>query len=106
MEEDIDTVLWTEQVISQRVSQLASQITADFESCPFPPVLIGVATGAFIFLADLVRKINLPVSVDFIRADSYGSSTLSNGAPRVSLDLKVDIQGKHIIVVKHFFHLT
>ncbi|KAL8088788.1 hypothetical protein AgCh_038536 [Apium graveolens] len=54
----------------------------------------------FIFLADLARNINLPVSIDFIRSNSYGSSTLSNGAPIFSLDLKLDIQGKHVIVVE------
>lgn len=99
MEEDIDTILWTEKALTQRVTQLASQITADFKSSPSCPILLGVATGAFIFLADLARNINLPVSIDFIRANSYGSSTLSNGAPKFSLDLKLDIQGKHVIVV-------
>ncbi|KAK1351412.1 Hypoxanthine phosphoribosyltransferase [Heracleum sosnowskyi] len=100
MEKDIETILWTEEAITQRLTQLASQITADFKSTPSSPILLGVATGAFIFLADLVRNINLPVSIDFIRASSYGSSTLSNGAPTFALDLKLDIQGKHVIVVE------
>ncbi|KAL8125408.1 hypothetical protein AgCh_012920 [Apium graveolens] len=100
MDKDIHTILWTEQALAQRVTQLASQITADFNSSPSSPVLLGVANGAFIFLADLARNINLPVSIDFIRANSYASSTLSNGAPIFSLDLKLDILGKHVIVVE------
>ncbi|CAL5414819.1 unnamed protein product [Camellia sinensis] len=86
------------------VSDLASQITHDFttnavSSTP-PVVVVGVATGAFRFLADLVRKIKLPLNVDFVRAESYGSETVSNGAPRISFDLKIDIQGKHVILVE------
>lgn len=100
MENDIERILWTEQQISQRISELASQITLDFNNNPLSPVIIGVATGAFLFLADLVRKIPLPVTVDFIRVSSYGSGTQSNGAPLISFDLKLDIQGKHVILVE------
>ncbi|XAR48632.1 Hypoxanthine phosphoribosyltransferase [Bertholletia excelsa] len=103
LDDAVERVLFTEDEISQRVSELASQITRDFEihaTTAAPPVVVGVATGAFLFLADLVRKIKLPVSVDFIRADSYGLGTESNGAPRISFDLKVDVQGKHVILIE------
>ncbi|CAL5345381.1 unnamed protein product [Camellia sinensis] len=46
------------------------------------------------------RKIKLPLNVDFVRAESYGSETVSNGAPRISFDLKIDIQGKHVVLVE------
>ncbi|KAK9270976.1 hypothetical protein L1049_026564 [Liquidambar formosana] len=95
LDDDIERVLWTEQDISKRVSELASQITDDFTASSSPPVLVGVATGAFLFLADLVKHIKLPIFVDFIRVESYGSCTQSNGAPKISFDLKLDIQGKH-----------
>ncbi|KAK7270403.1 hypothetical protein RIF29_23507 [Crotalaria pallida] len=101
MHSHIERILWSEDQISRRVSELAALISADFpSSSSSPPVLIGVATGAFLFLADLARKIDLPITVDFIRADSYGSGTLSNGAPTISLDLKVDIMGRHVILVE------
>ncbi|KAL4651687.1 hypothetical protein ACB092_01G179000 [Castanea dentata] len=101
----IERVLWDQQQISRRVTELASQISADFggaanSDSPPPPVLVGVATGAFLFLADLVRNIDLPISVDFVRAESYGSGTISSGAPKLSLDLKVDVKGKHVILVE------
>ncbi|XP_052190399.1 uncharacterized protein LOC127800044 isoform X2 [Diospyros lotus] len=98
---DIDRILFTEEQISKRVSELASLISDDFAATadsPSPPVVIGVATGAFLFLADLVRKVKVPLYVDFIRAESYGCGTKSNGAPRISLALKVDVQDKHVIV--------
>ncbi|XP_059631506.1 uncharacterized protein LOC132274281 isoform X1 [Cornus florida] len=102
LDNDIERILWNEEEISQRVSELASQITQDFSDTvsSSAPVVVGVATGAFIFLADLVRKIKLPITVDFVRAESYGFGTESNGAPRISCDLKIDIQGKHVILVE------
>ncbi|XP_058074859.1 uncharacterized protein LOC131223449 [Magnolia sinica] len=100
LDDHIERILWTEQEISDRVSQLASQISDDFKDFPSPPVIVGVATGAFMFLADIVRKIKLPVAVDFVRAESYGSGTESSGAPRISCDVKMDISGKHVILVE------
>ncbi|KAJ7973992.1 Hypoxanthine phosphoribosyltransferase [Quillaja saponaria] len=99
----IQKVLWTQDQISCRVSELASEISDDFRSIQPPPVVVGVATGAFVFLADLVRKIELPVPVDFVRVESYGSGTESNGAPTISFDLKVDIQGRHVILCPDYF---
>ncbi|KAL8487038.1 hypothetical protein ACS0TY_023652 [Phlomoides rotata] len=97
---DIEKILFTEQQISQRVSELGSQITRDFKSGTAAPVIVGVATGAFLFLADLVREIHLLIAVDFVRAESYGSGTVSNGQPTISFGLKVDVRGKHVILVE------
>lgn len=115
MEDHIEKILFTEKQISQRVSELASQITLNFapstnnggpllssSSSSSAPVVIGVATGAFLFLADLVRQINLPISVDFVRVESYGSGTVSSGKPRIFCDLKIDVTGKHVILVRMF----
>nr|XP_027090937.1 uncharacterized protein LOC113711900 [Coffea arabica] len=102
----IEKILWTDQEISQRVSELASQITQDFStnsdssSSSSAPIIVGVATGAFLFLADLVRKIQLPISVDFVRIESYGSGTVSCGKPKITCDLKIDVRDKHVIVVE------
>ncbi|XP_027148850.1 uncharacterized protein LOC113749350 [Coffea eugenioides] len=102
----IEKILWTDQEISQRVSELASQITQDFStnsdssSSSSAPIIVGVATGAFLFLADLVRKIQLPISIDFVRIESYGSGTVSCGKPKITCDLKIDARDKHVIVVE------
>ncbi|KAG0454784.1 hypothetical protein HPP92_023734 [Vanilla planifolia] len=100
MDGDIERVLWTEEEIAGRVAELAAQISDDFQRFPSPVVVVGVATGAFLFLADIVRKITIPIVVDFIRVESYGSGTESNGSPIISCDLKVDVSGKHVIVVE------
>ncbi|KAJ4965554.1 hypothetical protein NE237_017403 [Protea cynaroides] len=100
LENTIERILWTEQQISERVSEIASQINDDFNGSSSSMVVVGVATGAFLFLADLVRKFTWPVSVDFIRVGSYGSGTESSGAPRISSDIKIDIKGKHVLVVE------
>ncbi|XP_004496417.1 uncharacterized protein [Cicer arietinum] len=96
----LDRILWNEDQISLRVSQIAAQILHDFPAPSPPPVFIGVATGAFLFLADLVRKIDLPITVDLVRAESYGSGTVSNGDPIISSHLKVDVNGSHVILVE------
>lgn len=101
LDDDIERVLWTEKQISERVSDLAFQISNDFRTQSSTPVFVGVATGACLFLADLVRKISLPLTVDFIRAESYGYGTESNGNPRVSLDFKIDVAGRHVILVSN-----
>ncbi|XP_062022924.1 uncharacterized protein LOC133739203 [Rosa rugosa] len=99
LDSHIETVLWTPDQITSRVSELAAEISADLSHLSEPPVLVGVATGAFLFLADLARHIRLPVAVDFIRAESYGSGTESNGAPKISSDLKLDVAGRHVVLV-------
>lgn len=102
LDDHIERILWTENEISIRVSELASQISIDFKEFPSPVVVVGVATGAFLFLADLAKKIKLPIVVDLIRVESYGSGTESSGSPKISSDVKVDIRGKHVIVVSVF----
>lgn len=99
LDADIKTVLWTEADIATRVAELASQISDDFLGSSSSLVAVGVATGAFLFLADVVRRIKLPIEVDFIRAESYGAGTESSGALRISCDLKIDVAGKHVILV-------
>ncbi|XP_039123940.1 hypoxanthine-guanine phosphoribosyltransferase [Dioscorea cayenensis subsp. rotundata] len=100
LDADIKTVLWTEADIATRVAELASQISDDFLGSSSSLVAVGVATGAFLFLADVVRRIKLPIEVDFIRAESYGAGTESSGALRISCDLKIDVAGKHVILVE------
>ncbi|KAK9134395.1 hypothetical protein Syun_013725 [Stephania yunnanensis] len=99
-DDDIEEILWTEEQISRRVAAMASQISDDLNGASSPPVFVGVATGAFMFLADLVKRIEVPVVVDFVRVESYGSGTESNGAPTISWDVKNDVKGKHVVLVE------
>ncbi|KAL1212461.1 hypothetical protein V5N11_034817 [Cardamine amara subsp. amara] len=100
IERHIEKVLYSSEVIADRVSQLGFEITSDFSGDSESPVFVGVATGACLFLADLVRRIDRPIAIDFIRAESYGSGTVSSGIPKISFDLKLDIENKHVVLVE------
>ncbi|MQL75560.1 hypothetical protein Taro_007960 [Colocasia esculenta] len=97
---DMERILWTEAEIAARVAELASEVSEDLKESAAPVAVVGVATGAFLFLADLVKRIALPVTVDIVRVESYGASTESSGSPRISSDIKLDVKGKHVILVE------
>jgi hypoxanthine phosphoribosyltransferase len=91
-------LLISEHQIEKRVEALARQIKKDF---PRGEVLcIGILKGAFIFLADLVRKITPPVKVDFVRLASYGTGTRSSGKIKLTKDLETPLKGKDVLIVE------
>ena len=87
-----------QEEIAESTAAIARQISSDYEGRPL--VLVGVLKGAFIFLADLVRRLTIPVQVDFIRAASYGSGATSSGKIKLTKDLDLDIAGKDVLVVE------
>jgi hypoxanthine phosphoribosyltransferase len=91
-------VVKTEGEIARRIDELGAEITRDYAA--HPPLLVCVLKGAFVFLADLVRRIRLPVEVDFMAVSSYGASTKSSGVVRIVKDLDVDLQGRHVLLVE------
>jgi len=84
--------------IAEVVGRLASEIDRDYEGRT--PVLVGVLKSSFIFLSDLVRKMQTPVEIDFIRAGSYGTGCESSGEVCIKTDLEIDVQGRDVIVVE------
>ncbi|AFS79363.1 hypoxanthine phosphoribosyltransferase Hpt [Gottschalkia acidurici 9a] len=98
MKEDIKQVLITKEEIQDKVKELGRQISQDYKGKNL--VLIGVLKGAFVFLADLIRNIDIPVKVDFMAVSSYGTSTTSSGVVRILKDLDSTIEGKDILVVE------
>ena len=90
-------VLKTEE-IEESVATIARQISADYKGRPL--VLVGVLKGAFIFLADLVRRLTIPIQVDFVRAASYGAGTTSSGKIELTKEIDLDITGKDVLVVE------
>jgi len=96
---DIDRILIPEDEIQKRVVEIAAEIDRDYHDAG-QIVLIGILKGAFIFTADLSRKLTIPHSVDFMSISSYGDSALSVGAVRLILDLRKPITNKHVIVVE------
>ena len=95
---EIESVLMSEQVIDERVRQLAAQVDADYAGREI--LLVGVLKGAVMFMADLARALRTPVSMEFMAVSSYGSSTSSSGVVRILKDLDREIADKHVLVVE------
>jgi hypoxanthine phosphoribosyltransferase len=91
-------VLIPQDEIRQTITRIASEIRQDYKDKQ--PVMISILKGSFIFLADLVRQINMPVQVEFIRLSSYGAQTETSGTVTIMHGLKTDIKGKDIIIVE------
>ena len=87
-----------EKKIRQQVRRLGRNITQEYQSRE--PVLIGVLNGVFLFFADLVREISIPLKVDFVRVASYGSQDVSSGKIILTKDIEVPIEGKPVIIVE------
>ncbi len=87
-----------EDELRQRVAELGRQITADYAGGQL--LLVGVLKGAFVFMSDLCRAIDLPVEFDFMAVASYGSSTRTSGVVRIVKDLDLDLAGRHVLLVE------
>ncbi len=98
LHQDIERVLFTEEELKGRARELAAQIDKDYAGKE--PMLISVLRGSFIFMADLMREITLPCTVDFMAVSSYGSGTTSSGQVKITKDLSESIEGRDIIVVE------
>lgn len=95
---DVQEVLISEEKIRQKVDEIAGEINKDYKGKPL--LIIGVLKGANVFVADLIRKIDIPVILDFMAISSYGTSTESSGAVKILKDLDEDIKGMHVLVVE------
>ena len=84
--------------VQKRVSEIAGEISEMYKGKV--PIIIGVLNGAFLFMADLVRHLNIQFEVDFIKIDSYRDSTESSGTVRLLKDISADITGRHVIVIE------
>ena len=97
MTNDIEKVLISEAEIEAAVARIARQITDDYRDKD--PIFVGVLKGCFIFMADLMRHVEVPCAMDFMAVSSY-SGTSSTGAVKINKDLGQDIEGRHVIIVE------
>ena len=97
MTNDIEKVLISEAEIEAAVARIARQITDDYRDKD--PIFVGVLKGCFIFMADLMRHVEVPCAMDFVAVSSY-SGTSSTGAVKINKDLGQDIEGRHVIIVE------
>ena len=87
-----------EKEVQKKVSRLARKISRDFAGREV--LLVGILKGAFIFMADLARRMTTPVKVDFVRLASYGAGTQSSGRVKVTKDLEISLRGKDVLIVE------
>jgi hypoxanthine phosphoribosyltransferase len=99
MSDKTPPVLISEDKIAARIVELAEQISADYEE-KGGLVLVGVLKGSFIFLADLSRRLRIPRTIEFIAVSSYGSGSVSTGAVRLVMDVRGNIEGKHVLIIE------
>ncbi len=95
--QDMDVLISQEQ-IAARVAALGAQIAQDYAGKEL--VLVGVLKGAFVFVSDLARAIDLPLTIDFVALSSYGEATESSGVVKITSDLSKPIEGKHVVIVE------
>ena len=91
-------VVVSAEQIAARIAELGKEITRDYAGRS--PLLVGVLKGAFVFMSDLSRAIDLPVEFDFMAVSSYGSATRSSGVVRIIKDLDLDLTGRHVLIVE------
>jgi hypoxanthine phosphoribosyltransferase len=92
-----DTVLVSHEEIEQMLDRLSAELNRDYSGQPL--VVVGILTGAFIFTADLVRRLEMPVIVDFMQVSSYVGE-FSTGELKIKKDLSYDIEGKNVLIVE------
>lgn len=98
MVNDIQSVLFTEEQIQSKIEELGAAISRDFEGRN--PLVICVLKGAFVFMADLVKRLTIPLDIDFMAISSYGQSTKSSGVVKIVKDLDLPVQGRHVLIVE------
>ena len=91
-------VMFTKDQIAKRVQEMGAQIERDYAGKDL--LLLGVLKGSFVFISDLSRSIDLPLSVDFIGLSSYGEATESSGVVKITSDVSKPIENKHVLIVE------
>ena len=97
-DKNIGRIIVEEDELQQRIRDLGKEITSDYSGDP--PLLVGILKGAFMFMADLARAIDLPVEFDFMAVSSYGSATRTSGVVRIVKDLDLDLTDRHVLIVE------
>lgn len=100
MHKDIDRMLFDEKQIASKVQQTAAWLDKKFQDAQIPPLAISVLVGSVFFACDVVRAMQTPVQLDFIRVSSYENSTQSSGIPKIVMDLSASVQNRDVILIE------
>lgn len=98
MHKDIESIVYSEAVLAERIKEIGQQITKDYEGKKL--IVVGVMKGANVFVADLIRTLDLDIVLDFIVVSSYGASTETTGVIRLLKDLDENIDSEHVLIVE------
>lgn len=98
MKNCIKSILVDEEALQLKIKELGEQITKDYQGKDL--LVVCILKGAVMFVSDLIKRIDLPLEIDFMAISSYGNSTKSSGIVRIMKDLNEDIKGKHILIVE------
>ncbi len=98
MEQDIREVLFSEEYLAEVVQEMGRKISEDYKGKNL--LLVSVLKGSVVFMADLMRAITIPCSIDFMSVSSYGSGTKTSGVVRILKDLDVELSGKDLLLVE------
>lgn len=98
MHQDVEKILFSQEQLQARVRELGAQITRDYAGKEV--AVAAILRGSYVFMADLTRAIELPITVDFMSVSSYGSGTSSSGQVEIKKDLSDPIEGKELLIVE------
>ena len=100
IENDLTSIVLTNDQIQNRILEIASQIDIDYAQSDRPLLMVGVLKGAVMVMADLARAVSISVELDFMAVSSYGSGTKSSGVVRIIKDLDIDLAGRDVLIVE------
>lgn len=98
MKNDIQEILYSEEILTKKIKELASAISKDYEGKEL--VVVGILKGSVIFASELIKNISVKCEIDFMAVSSYGNSTETSGVVRILKDLDHNIEGKDILIVE------
>ncbi len=96
--EAVEKILISEEEIAKKIEELADKISGDYKGKEL--LCIGILKGSVVFLSDIIRKISIPLSIDFMTVSSYGFSTETSGELKIKKDLDTDIKGKNVLIIE------
>ena len=98
MDKDMAKVLFSQEELQSRIRELGAQLSEDYRGKT--PTMVCILKGAIMFYTDLVRSMDIPLTMDFMAVSSYGNSTKSSGEVEIRKDLSTSIEGKHVVIVE------
>ena len=98
MDKDMAKVLFSQEQLQTRILELGAQLSEDYRGKT--PTMVCILKGAIMFYTDLVRSMDIPLTMDFMEVSSYGNSTKSSGEVEIRKDLSTSIEGKHVVIVE------